>query len=93
MKLQFEAEWDENTESEWWNTGRKQLNQIIRKYNRWQINGCDQNERSRLSRLIEYGLQTFAARDGGQNWAVVLRRMQEFVMFWEVNQLMRPHDD
>ena len=79
MEYQFEAEWDENTDIEWWNKGRRELNVAIRQYNEWQIEGKDEQEKKRLLARIEYGIQTYGQRDGGSTWLEVLQRMKKYV--------------
>lgn len=75
----FEAEWPEDTDIEWWNKGRRELNTAIRQYNNWLIEGQDPDERRKLLARIEYGRQTYGQRDGGSGWLEVLDRMKRFV--------------
>jgi len=79
MEYQFESEWDENSDIEWWNKGRKELNIAIRQYNEWQIEGKDERDKQKLLARIEYGIQTYGQKDGGGGWLEVLDRMKQFV--------------
>lgn len=79
MEMQFEDEWPEYTSIEWWNEGRRKLNEIIRLYNQWQIDNQPAESRQRLANTIEMGIQTFASRAGGSGWRETLCRMRDFV--------------
>jgi hypothetical protein len=72
-------EWSENTETGWWNEGRKKLNVIIRMVNEWTLGGCPSDRVEVLLRHIEMGLQTFAARDGGSGWEKELIVMRQYI--------------
>jgi len=47
--------------------------------NAWTIDDCPRESAPRILRYIEKGLQTFAARDGGEGWADELRQMDKYV--------------
>jgi hypothetical protein len=78
-EYRFVEEWDTNSPIGWWNEGRTKLNEIIKPYNQWQIDGFNKQEIPKLRAQIIYGLQTFATRDGGSEWARELQEMLEFV--------------
>lgn len=79
-KYQFVEEWDEDaTEIVWQKKGRRRLNEIIQKYNAWQRAGFPDKDQELLEAEIEFGLQTFATKDGGEAWADELRKMRDFV--------------
>ena len=80
-EFKFIKEWPADTAIGWWNEGRAKLNEIIKRYNQWQIDGFSVEETSKLRATIIQGLQTFAERsdDGGSGWATELRGMLKFV--------------
>jgi len=75
----FVEEWPTDTDIPWWNEGRAKLNEIIKPYNQWQIDGFDAEQGIRLRAQIICGMQTFATRDGGGGWLDELRGMLQFV--------------
>jgi hypothetical protein len=79
MTARHWKEWPENTPIDWWNQGRRQLNQIIRLVNQWSLAGCPRDATPELLRHIDLGLQTFAGEDGGNGWAETLREMREYL--------------
>jgi hypothetical protein len=79
IEYNFVSEWPTDTDIDWWNQGRAQLNPIIKAYNQWQIDGFDTDEAVRLRAQIICGIQTFATRDGGGGWRDELQEMLRFV--------------
>lgn len=78
-KNRYFSEWSELTEVPWWNAGRKQLNAVIRLVNDWVLDDCPVEDAPRLLKVIDKGLQTFAATDGGDGWADELREMRTHI--------------
>ncbi len=79
MADKYWSEWAENTDIVWWNVGRKQLNRVIRMVNAWTLAGKPEHKAELLLRHIDMGLQTFASRDGGSEWAKELQEMADYI--------------
>jgi hypothetical protein len=76
----FLEEWSETTGINWWNEGRKKLNKIIRKFNKWQrVHDFDPEKSRKLLSRIEEGKQTIGAKDGGSGYLEELEKMESFV--------------
>jgi len=78
-EYKFIGEWPTDTAIDWWNEGRAKLNEIIKPYNQWQIDGFDAEDGIKLRARIIQGIQTFAQRDGGGGWEEELQGMLAFV--------------
>ena len=77
--MMYLDEWDENTNINWWDECRKKLNKVIRKFNKWQINGMKEEKVVKLLARIEHGKQTFGSRDGGSGYWYELNKMETFI--------------
>jgi hypothetical protein len=75
----FLEKWNENTDIDWWNDCRKELNIIIQTFNDWQLEGFNYGDYIKLIALIEYGKQTIGERDGRSGYMEKLEEMEQFV--------------
>lgn len=73
--------WPEDTEIEWWNSGRRCLNNIIKVYNTWQVRGFPANGAPSLRAIIIQGIESnsLGSQDGGGDWREELEGMLEHV--------------
>ena len=53
METNYIEEWDENTPIDWWNAGRKKLNKVIKKYNKWQRRGFKYHKGKKLQNKLK----------------------------------------
>jgi hypothetical protein len=65
----------------WQREGRRFLNAVIASYNKWVRHGLVHGnfvvkEGRAINADIEFGLQTWADVDGGENWAETLREIR-----------------
>lgn len=74
--MEFEELWALNTPIQWQLEGRKELNKIIKKYNKWLLKGSKESKKEKLLRQIEYGKQTIGSTTGGSGYLEVLERME-----------------
>ena len=79
-RIKFVDYWDEATKIGWWNKGRKRLNKVIRKFNKWQTDKAfDYTYGCKVLRHIEAEKQGIGARDGGSDYFKLLDEMERFV--------------
>ena len=75
----FVAEWDENTDIDWWNKCRRVLNKAIRLYNDWQMDhDFDPAMARRVLATIAWA-RVHVDIDGGSAYLAELDEMAEFV--------------
>ena len=78
----FVADWPVHFNlPDWHKEGRGRLNTVISSYNKWVRHGLIHGEFSVVEGRavnvdIEFGLQTWANVDGGENWAEALREIR-----------------
>jgi hypothetical protein len=79
-EYKFKKKWDENTNTDWWNASRIELNKIIDAYNNWQMeDDFDKGKSKLVLAKIEYGKQTIGSQDGGSGYLEELDEMETFV--------------
>jgi hypothetical protein len=75
------TEWCENTGIGWWDQGRKQLNKVIRKFNKWILNDIDDLKKTNklLKKINNHLNKEYCNQDGGQSWKEELLSMKQIV--------------
>lgn len=72
-------QWSENSPIEWWNDGRKKLNKIIRKYNKWVDNKY--GSKKLLNKIDIHLEKEYCNSDGGSGWKEELIKMKNNVKY------------
>lgn len=68
---------DEETDIEWWTTNRKKLNEVIRSFNQWQLNGFSEEGREVVSQAVET-LKEFGDNNSFSDWQFdIITEMRE----------------
>lgn len=68
---------DEDTDIEWWTTNRKKLNEVIRSFNQWQLNGFSEDGRTVVSQAVA-DVQEFGDNNSFSEWQFdIIKEMRQ----------------